>query len=146
MPHEHRGDRAARHGRRDEELTVLEAELDDVPSEREVADCRDAVALRRHVTQLFEHRLVAIRRRMPVEGPGSRRCRIRSLCPDHTRGAREQQGQGEQDRRRLGHAALAGLDRMNHAASQPARYGRLCGREGRKCVMSTSRVAWPPHP
>ena len=126
VPHEHRSDRAARHGRGDGELTILELERYHVASQRDATHRRDAIALRGHVTQLFENRLVAFGR-VPVGGPRSRRCRVRSLCPDHGRAAREQQGQGDQDRRGLGHVALTGLDRMNRAAPLCGRVNLACG-------------------
>src|SRR2546427_11548483 len=60
MAHETRSDGAARHGRRREDLTFLELELDGVPSHGEVAHGCHAIATRRQMAQLFEHRLVAL--------------------------------------------------------------------------------------
>src|SRR4029077_7015223 len=49
MPYEDRTDRAARDGRREEELAILQMKLDDVASQRDIANRRDTLALRLHL-------------------------------------------------------------------------------------------------
>src|SRR6266849_3984723 len=94
MPHEDRSDRAARDGRREEELAIFQMKLDDVASQRDIPNRRDTLALRLHLADLVDHGLVALRSRVGSlrAGEGER------MAEEQRRGYHEEHGRSQTDR------------------------------------------------